>query len=56
MKTPEEMADDELIECDGCHICLNGKSLWVVSDFITPLTLCESCYWLLRNNKNEQIA
>lgn len=55
-KTPEDLADDELIECAGCRQCLNEKSFWVVSDFENPITLCEKCYSSLRTNSNESIT
>ena len=56
MKTLEEMADDELIECAGCRQCLNEKSCWIVSDFEIPITLCEKCYSLLRKSNNENVV
>jgi hypothetical protein len=55
-KTPEEMAEGELIECAGCKQYLNEKSFWVVSDFEIPITLCEKCYSLLRTYSNESIT
>lgn len=55
-KTPEEMADDELIECAGCKQCLNEKSCWIMSDFEIPITLCEKCYSSLRTDSNESIT
>ena len=54
-KTPEQMADDELIECAGCKQCLNEKSCWIVSDFENPITLCETCHSSLRKNDNERV-
>lgn len=55
-KTPEQLADDELIECAGCKQCLNEKSCWIVSDFEIPITLCEKCYSSLRTDSNESIT
>jgi predicted nucleic acid-binding Zn ribbon protein len=50
----EQELDTELIECEICKKVLNGKSLWVVSDFNDePMTICEECQQL-RRVKNEK--